>query len=433
MKNLKLRRQVTLIIICVLFLSCALFNSLLFFQGRTFAERETFSRLDAIMSLSPNDTEDINTEIRGNMEVVIIRGRLGSSTYEISKNHDKFLTEEDRNTLLSTAIYGREAFDRPFQSGKQSMKSQRNTNLYYIYEVVDGRFFILLTDSSFVVATMKHISLKMFSVFIFVIAIACLIISLWSQGLVSRIRKVQAHVANMPKERYANPYQDNGDDEITELSRSIEDMRTQIEKSEFTKREMLQNISHDLKTPIAVIKSYAESILDGVSDPVDAQIILNQADVLRNKVNELLQYNRLEYLSKDREFEKVNLKEIVTEVVQNYKYQTEIQFDLDLHDVYFNGYRENFYTVVDNIVDNAKRYAETLIKIILKDNELIIYNDGKPIAKEFLNASFKPYEKGGDGQFGLGMSIVKKTIDFFDLKLAVRNEAKGVSFIISKK
>ena len=74
-----------------------------------------------------------------------------------------------------------------------------------------------------------------------------------------------------------------------------------------------------------------------------------------------------------------------------------------------------------------------MIKIVLRKDRLRIYNDGDPIDSQFLNSVFKPYEKGSNGNFGLGMSIVKKTLDFFGLNLSVKNEEfGGVSFIITK-
>ena len=198
---------------------------------------------------------------------------------------------------------------------------------------------------------------------------------------------------------------------------------------------MLQNLSHDFKTPIAVIKSYAEAIQDGVESKDALKIIIEQADNLRNKVNRLLQYNSLEYLTKDKEFEYVNMYELINEVVLSYKYQTNINFILDLEEgIIFKGYRENWSTVISNIVDNAKRFAKTEIKIILRESRIRIYNDGDPIDEQFLNSVFKPYEKGSKGEFGLGMSIVMKTVDFFGMNLSVRNEEYGgVSFIISKE
>mgnify|MGYP003445855854 CR=1 FL=1 len=75
---------------------------------------------------------------------------------------------------------------------------------------------------------------------------------------------------------------------------------------------------------------------------------------------------------------------------------------------------------------------KTKIKIVLRDNRLRIYNDGEHIDEQFLNSVFKPYEKGSKGEFGLGMSIVNKTLDFFNYNLKVVNEEIGVSFIITK-
>lgn len=238
----------------------------------------------------------------------------------------------------------------------------------------------------------------------------------------------------MSKEKYEVEYLDDGDDEIRELSESIEIMRLEIKDSETTKREMLQNVSHDFKTPIAVIKNYAEAIVDGVVDTSDANIIIKQADILRIKVNQLLQYNRLEYLNKDKPLEEVDLADVCNEVVNNHKVNTKIEFKLELEPCVFEGYRENFVTVVENIVENALRYAKTVIYIQTKENKVTIYNDGEPIEEKFLNSKFKPYEKGSKGEFGLGMSIVQKTLDFFGLSLSIYNEERGgVSFIIYKK
>ena len=141
----------------------------------------------------------------------------------------------------------------------------------------------------------------------------------------------------------------------------------------------------------------------------------------------------LEYLKKDKEFEDVDMNSVINDVITGYKFQTNLEIELDLkEDIYFKGYRENFTTVVDNIIDNARRYAKTKIKIVLRKDRLRIYNDGEHIDEQFLNGVFKPYEKGSKGEFGLGMSIVKKTVEFFGMKLIVKNEQIGVSFIITK-
>ena len=83
-----------------------------------------------------------------------------------------------------------------------------------------------------------------------------------------------------------------------------------------------------------------------------------------------------------------------------------------------------------NIVENAIRYAKTIIKIKLHNKKLTFFNDGEPISEKFIQSRFKPYEKGDRGQFGLGMSIVQKTAQHFNLNLIVENVENGVEFTI---
>ena len=79
------------------------------------------------------------------------------------------------------------------------------------------------------------------------------------------------------------------------------------------------------------------------------------------------------------------------------------------------------------------RYADKTIKITAKQNKLYLYNDGEQIDKDFLEVIFTPFRKGIKGEFGLGLSIVKKTLNLMDYDIIVRNEKKGVSFIMSRR
>ena len=193
---------------------------------------------------------------------------------------------------------------------------------------------------------------------------------------------------------------------------------------------MLQNISHDFKTPIAVIQSYAEAIYDGVSDPNEAVVIAKQAELLNGKVKQLLELNKLEYLKDQNEFEDVSIKEIIQNIVDNHKYRTELFWDISLDDSTYYGVKENFYSAFNNIVDNAIRYAKTKIEIKLKNKKLTLYNDGESISEKFIDELFRPYEKGKKGEFGLGMSIAQKTCSHFNLILKVDNINDGVMFTI---
>ena len=85
---------------------------------------------------------------------------------------------------------------------------------------------------------------------------------------------------------------------------------------------------------------------------------------------------------------------------------------------------------IANIVDNSIRYAKSEIKIKLADKKLTIFNDGEPIEDKILENLFTPYQKGNKGQFGLGLSISKTTLNHFELNLRVENIPEGVIFTI---
>lgn len=88
--------------------------------------------------------------------------------------------------------------------------------------------------------------------------------------------------------------------------------------------------------------------------------------------------------------------------------------------------------IIYNILNNFMRYADKKIEITLKNDNVIMYNDGPNIDENILNDIFTPYKKGINGQFGLGLSIVKKTLMLCGYEITVKNEKKGISFVINK-
>lgn len=426
MKKLNLTSQLLLLFFCILLIASGAFSIIILTRVQSIAEQEVYSRLSSyiylINSHSSEDLPDMNVGY-------YIRQIDTELDYE-SPTLQKYINDEELNELIS-ALQEKNKGKNPLTRG--NIKNGNN-KIYYVvyYSDTFHKYTIVFTNSDYVKNMVKSVSAQVILLFLIVMLISIFVIYLYSTRIAKRIQKIQNHILHLPSNKYEIQYIDPAEDEIGELSQSIEQLRKTIGENERTKQEMLQNLSHDFKTPIAVIKSYAEAQQDGiVANEESSKIIISQADILKKKVNRLLQYNSLEYLKRDREFENVDMKEIILEVIQAYKFQTDIHFELDLNDdIYFLGYRENLYTIIDNIVDNAKRYAKTKIKIVLRKDRIRIYNDGDPIDEQFLNGLFKPYEKGSKGEFGLGLSIVKKTIDFFGLELKVVNEAVGVSFII---
>ena len=141
----------------------------------------------------------------------------------------------------------------------------------------------MFTDSEYVNKFTRDVALRMFTTFLGILFVAVMVIYYWSTRVTKRLKNIQYHIIDLPKDKYEKEYVDDSLDEIGELSRSVEDMRKTIGYNENTKQEMLQNVSHDFKTPIAVIKSYAEAYQDGMAGPEAIDTIIEKKKKKKKK------------------------------------------------------------------------------------------------------------------------------------------------------
>ena len=439
MKKLTLSSQILILFIIIFLASSVAFSITSMTVIRRIIADEAYNKLSSYAILLDESSDvDLNKFKIGDIAYVI----KTNDTYEEHdlKSLNSDFSNEDINNILALVSQSRSKYPTEHNSfiARDEYKSKNNL-IYYACKTEDNlKTYTLVMTSEQAAVNPLFISLaaRINSIFFAVMLVTMILIFIWSHRLTTRLKNIQTYVLDLTDENKNMKINDDGCDEVSELSRSVEHMKEEILHNEHIKQEMLQNLSHDFKTPIAVIRNYAEAMDDEVEDPkVATKKIIEQADILKNKVNRLLQYNSLEYLSKDKEFEDILMNEIINDIVINYKHQLgDIKLSTELEEeVFFKGYKENWYTVVDNIVDNAKRYAKTEIKIILKKDKLIIYNDGDHLEDKFVDEIFKPYEKGSKGQFGLGMSIVQKTVNFFNMTLSAKNENVGVSFTIEGK
>ena len=221
------------------------------------------------------------------------------------------------------------------------------------------------------------------------------------------------------------------------LSFAIEDMRLSLINQEEYRNQMYQNISHDFKTPLTVIKSYIEAVEDEVASIDEAlPVIKEQTMKLEGKVHSLLYLNKLDYLKNIKmDLSLVDMSKIINSEVEKFKYYNKdinFKLDVDKKSKYY-GTTEHWETILDNLLSNFIRYAKKEIKITVKQNRIILYNDGDNIDEALLKGIFTPFRKGIKGQFGLGLSIVKKTLKLMNYDITIKNEKVGVSFVIYKE
>ena len=311
------------------------------------------------------------------------------------------------------------------------------TYYYMISRVSQSQYLISIQNSDYsneLIDSLKYQTIYIQYGFFIIVALVMII---WVITLINPLKKIKNYIDLMKDRKQCELVLDR-DDEIGIVSKALVEMKEDLEKQEKIKEEMIHNISHDLKTPISLIKTYSQSVKDDIYPYGDKNssmdVILENAERLDHKVKSFLYLNRLDYLQGEKqELETFDMKQLIEKIViQMDLLKPKIQLETDLEDVCFIGDEEHWRVAVENIIENASRYAKTVISISLRDKYLEIYNDGEHIDEETLPFLFDPYVKGVKGQFGLGLSIVNKVATMFGYTVEAKNQDIGVSFIFLK-
>ena len=295
---------------------------------------------------------------------------------------------------------------------------------------------ISITNSKYIEQIRNDVLHTIFPILtITLVAIASLII-LWARKLVIKIEHLKTKIERIDDENYLDNFNYDTDDELKVLSDAIDEMKDTLKKQEEYKNQMYQNISHDFKTPLTVIKSYIEASEDNmISNEEASKIIKEQIAKLETKVHSLLYLNKLNYIKdlKIKSKETVDIAPILKSSIEKFKYlKPNLKWELKIHDkkTIYRGTFDMWETIIDNLLNNFIRYAKTKIIIQVKNEKINFYNDGPNIDSNILNDIFTPYKKGMKGQFGLGLSMIQKTIQLCEYEIIVKNEKKGVRFMI---
>lgn len=361
---------------------------------------------------------------------------------DLSSSEIAYLYIIDQKIVTSDNLTEVMGFDNPLFIIK---KIKNNTygkfiykhNTYYYYTIkADQVTKIALTNDTYINKTKVDILAAILPIVLGTLLIVGLILVIWSSIIIYKIDKLKSKVDNIDNEDYNHTIDFKANDEIKSLGYAIEDMRISLKSQGEYRNQMYQNISHDFKTPLTVIKSYIEAVHDEVEDKDKAlQVIEEQTEKLENKVHSLLYLNKLDYLKDSKpKIEKIDMEKLINDEVSKFKWKRkDVEFivEYDHKSVYF-GTVEHWETILDNLLNNFMRYASTTIKINAKQNKIILYNDGSNIDNDLLEGIFTPFRKGIKGEFGLGLSIVKKTLCIIGYDINIKNEKKGVTFIITR-
>lgn len=253
------------------------------------------------------------------------------------------------------------------------------------------------------------------------------------------LKELEVYTRKIANKDWKEPIKIHSDDEIGRLAESMNTMRKELKRADEEETMFLQSISHDLKTPVMVIMSHADAIIDGIyveSVEKTAEIIRDETISLEKKIKQILYLNTLNYvMESDKEITEVNLGELLLHIVNRFEVvNSKIDWDLNIDDVFVKGNIDQMQVALENIIENGLRYVEDKININLKEEDsfvaIDIYNDGPQINEQHIDHIFDHMYKDKTGNFGLGLAITKKIVDYYNGEIEAKNREKGVSFII---
>ena len=451
MKNKPLWIQIWVVIAAITLSISLLLSLILPSTLRAFFTREMYRTIDSAQKLTFSQIEgDI---YRDTIDPDFFKD-LGTSLEDIrTVNHFMIY---DENIILNDSLN-----INFLRKVKEETIDQKNTSSEYTADIDGEKIFYIISKGqimdkeAFLISYMGDsyredlvdtLFRRLFVVVFLVLLFSFIPATVLSRYISKPLVDLEKRVEKLSKNNWTEPVSLNRNDEIGKLGDSVEHLRSQLIRQDEAERNFLQHISHELKTPVMVIRSYASSIKDGIYPKGDliasVDTIDAEAERLEKKIKNILYLNKLDYMSiHDIKSELFSLDSLVLETLERFSLyntsnkclESDLKVDIDLEDIDINGDIEQWKIVIENLIDNSIRYAEKRIEISLKKHDNIIfriYNDGPKIDDELMEKLFKKFNKGFKGNFGLGLAITNRIVTNHGSSIYARNEDNGVSFLI---
>ena len=457
----------------------------LYYYSKKEATLETYNYINENIPKVLNDNEKENYElelekisVNNNFEILILNGE--EEVYKTNKNYlQDFGTINEIKYDVKYSIFNK----------SDIVYSKDGVDIRRIKDKKNGISYILLKgnleneNQIYIRLPITPIqdSVDISNRFIYIIgivtvALGAVAITFIAQRFTKPIEELNDIANEMSNLNFKRKYRINdSEDEIDELGKSINTLSDKLEetinklkinntelekdieaksKIDEMRKQFISDVSHELKTPIALIQGYAEGLVENVTTDEEnrkfyAEVILDEANKMDKLVKRLLELMKLEY--EDREFNntKFDIVELINEVIRNSK----VVLDEQNIEVEFNEneaiyvYADDFYIeqVVSNYFTNAIKNVSEVdgkkkIKIAIKNGKelgklrITVFNTGKNIEEENLNRIWTRFYKVDEsrtrskGGTGIGLALVKAIMSKYQSMYGVTNKKDGVEF-----
>lgn len=321
---------------------------------------------------------------------------------------------------------------------ESQIRNSENTQIEDI-----SNYDITIADSGSGQASLQIMTKDLLVTALVILVFTSVSVGLWIyRSIAAPLVKLRKATQNIKEGNLDFVLEVEGTDEFSELCRDFEEMRRRLKESAEEKvvldkenKELISNISHDLKTPITAVKGYVEGIMDGVADTPEkmdryVRIIYNKTNEMDHLINELTFYSKIDTNRIPYVFSKLNVEDYFADCAE------EVGLELETRGIqlYYANYvdkdvlviadGEQIRRVIYNIVSNAIKYMDKekgVIQIRVKDVgdfiQVEIEDNGKGIAAKDLPNIFDRFYRtdvsrnSSKGGSGIGLSIVRKILE----------------------
>lgn len=309
--------------------------------------------------------------------------------------------------------------------------------------VQESAYDITIADTGSSQTSIQIMTKDLFFTALVILIFTSVSIGLWIyRSVAAPLVKLRKATQNIKEGNLDFVLEVDGTDEFAELCRDFEEMRRRLKESAEEKvlldkenKELISNISHDLKTPITAVKGYVEGIMDGVADTPEkmdryVRTIYNKTNEMDHLINELTFYSKIDTNRIPYTFSKLNVDDYFSDCAE------EVGLELETRGIqlYYANYvekdvlviadGEQIRRVIHNIISNAIKYMDKpkgVIQIRVKDVgdfiQVEIEDNGKGIASKDLTYIFDRFYRtdvsrnSSKGGSGIGLSIVRKILE----------------------
>lgn len=396
---------------------------------------------------------DIEKDIKSNPNILQNTNYLSNLDSKLKLTHSGIVVRKNTSIFYSTDFINKVGIEKTLPKFGYNHEVEMGHNLilnnlmlinqydFYFADNSQGSVFLMTDAQALLTISKSFLSVYIFIVILLMLLIDGILIYWVSKKIIKPLIALKNASTKIKEGNLDFEVKSTTNDEIGELFKEFEDMRCRLKESveiqlqyENNRKELISNISHDLKTPVTAIKGYVEGIKDGVADTPEkmdkyVKTIYKKASDIDKLIDELSLFSKLDLNKLPFSFESVDIKSYLSDSMEELKFDLEKNnIEIYLRDEIKNKIsiladREKLRRVIINIVENSAKYMDKTsgkIQITLKDLgdfvEFEIKDNGRGINEEDLPFIFDRFYRADlsrnsqTGGSGLGLAIAKKII-----------------------